>query len=234
MARKILIIEDEPHIADAIAYNLKKEGYEAVIASDGENGIEKIQREEPDLVILDLMLPGIDGMEVCRRVRKRSQIPIIMLTAKEAEIDRVLGLEMGADDYITKPFSLRELVARIKTVLRRAERSNRDEEEAVLRIGELQIDVLGHEVRVAGAKIDLSAKEYEILRVLVANAGRVLSRDLLLDRIWGADFFGDARTVDVHIRWLREKIEDDPSNPQYILTVRGSGYKFRREGTDLP
>lgn len=232
MAKKILIVDDEPHIADAVAYNLQKEGYEVTVAFDGESGLEKVRREEPDLILLDLMLPGIDGMEVCRRVRKDSQIPIIMLTAKETEIDRVLGLEMGADDYVTKPFSLRELVARIKTVLRRAERTHGDDQEKAIRIGRVHIDVVGHEVKVSGVKVDLSAKEYELLRVLAANAGRVLSRDLLLDRIWGADFFGDARTVDVHIRWLREKIEEDPGNPQYILTIRGSGYKFRREGTE--
>ena len=155
-----------------------------------------------------------------------------MLTAKETEIDRVLGLELGADDYVTKPFSLRELIARVKTVLRRAERSGVEEEENLLKNGDLQIDILGHEAKVGGRKIELSAKEYELLRVLASNAGRVLSRDLLLDRIWGSDFYGESRTVDVHIRWLREKIESDPSNPQYILTVRGSGYKFRREGND--
>lgn len=233
MGKKILMVEDEPHIADAVAFNLKKEGYEVILAADGETGLERIFTERPDLVLLDLMLPGIDGIEVCRRVRARSQLPIIVLTAKEAEIDRVLGLEMGADDYVTKPFSVRELLARIKTVLRRSDYSESNSgEEQLLKFGHLQIDCLGHEVKVAGEKIELSAKEYELLRVLATNAGRVLSRDLLLDRIWGADFYGDPRTVDVHIRWLREKIEVDPGNPEYILTVRGSGYKFRREGAE--
>lgn len=230
MGKKILIVEDELNIAETVAYSLEKEGFKVQVANDGNTGLEKIFREDPDLVVLDLMLPGMDGLEICRQVRRRSDVPIIMLTAKEAEIDRVLGLEMGADDYITKPFSLRELVARVKTVLRRSDHSNHESEDSVIKIGDLQIDLLGHEVRKDGKKIDLSVKEYEVLKVLASNAGRVLSRDLLLDRIWGADFYGDQRTVDVHIRWLREKIEQDPGEPRYILTVRGTGYKLSREG----
>ncbi|HEX2954566.1 MAG TPA: response regulator transcription factor [Bacillota bacterium] len=233
MAKKILIVEDEPNIAETVAYSLEKEGYKVTVCGDGKVGLEQIFRDDPDLVILDLMLPGMDGMEVCRQVRRKSEVPIIMLTAKEDEIDRVLGLELGADDYITKPFSLRELTARVKTVLRRSGRSESPPtEEETIKIGNLQIDMLGHEVRVDGKKIDLSVKEYEVLKLLATNAGRVLSRDLLLDRIWGADFYGDQRTVDVHIRWLREKIEEDPGNPQYILTVRGTGYKLSREGAE--
>lgn len=232
MAKKILIVEDEPNIAETVAYSLEKEGYKVSVANDGTSGLERILRDEPDLVILDLMLPGIDGLDICRQVRRKSDVPIIMLTAKEAEIDRVLGLEMGADDYITKPFSLRELVARVKTVLRRSDHAGHATEDTAIRVGDLVIDLLGHEVRKDGKKIDLSVKEYEVLKLLASNAGRVLSRDLLLDRIWGADFYGDQRTVDVHIRWLREKIEQDPGEPRYILTVRGTGYKISREGVE--
>lgn len=229
MAKKILVVEDESLIAETVSFNLQKEGFETIIAADGETGLKLYRLERPDLIILDLMLPGIDGMEVCRKVRAESQVPIIILTAKEAEIDRVLGLELGADDYVTKPFSMRELLARVKTVLRRANQSGQAMNGEFLRFGELEIDLLGQEVKVGKEKVELTAKEFELLKTLAGNPGRVLSRDMLLDRVWGADFYGDPRTVDVHIRWLREKIEKDPGNPQYILTVRGSGYKFRRE-----
>jgi DNA-binding response OmpR family regulator len=229
MGKRILLIEDEAIIAETIAFNLQKEGYETETASDGESGLELFYAYGPDLIILDLMLPGIDGMGVCRRIRSQSQVPIIMLTAKEGEIDRVLGLEFGADDYITKPFSMRELMARVKTVLRRVTLNKQEENKKFLRNGDIEIDLWGQEVWVKKEKKELTAKEYEVLKMLMSNAGRVLSRDLLLDRIWGSDFYGDPRTVDVHIRWLREKIESDPGKPYYILTVRGSGYKFRRD-----
>ncbi len=222
-------MEDEAIIAETIAFNLQKEGYETQIAGDGEAGLELFRSQNPDLIILDLMLPGIDGMEVCRRIRSQSQVPIIMLTAKEGEIDRVLGLELGADDYITKPFSMRELMARIKTVLRRVTQAEQGRNRQFLQNGDIKIDLWGQEVWVKEEKKELTAKEYQLLKVLISNAGRVLTRDLLLDRVWGPDFYGDPRTVDVHIRWLREKIEPDPGNPYYILTVRGSGYKFHRD-----
>lgn len=181
---------------------------------------------KPDLIILDLMLPGLDGIEVCRRIRAAGlAMPVIMLTAREGETDRVLGLETGADDYVTKPFSLRELLARIRAALRRSEAAA----PAILYIGHLEIDAAGREVRAGGKEVELSAKEFDLLRVLVQHRGQVLSREQLLDLVWGADFYGDPRTVDVHVRWLREKIEQNPAEPALILTVRGSGYKFRRD-----
>lgn len=197
-------------------------------ASDGRAGLEAILGSRPDLVILDLMLPGLDGIEVCRRVRAAGlTTPIIILTAREAEADRVLGLEMGADDYVTKPFSLRELLARVHSVLRRSEMAAATA--APISVDDhLSVDLEGREVTVAGKRVELSAKEFDLLRVLLRHRGQVLSREQLLDLVWGRDFFGDPRTVDVHIRWLREKIEPDPANPNFILTVRGSGYKFRR------
>lgn len=229
MGKKVLIVEDESLIAETVAFNLQKEGYEVIIAGDGETGLKLYRTEQPDLIILDLMLPGMDGMEVCRLIRRESQLPIIILTAKEAEIDRVLGLELGADDYVTKPFSLRELLARVKTVLRRSNQVMQVPEEEFIRFDELEIDLMGQEVKARREKKELTAKEFELLKTLAMNPGRVLSRDQLLDRVWGHDFYGDPRTVDVHIRWLREKIEIDPGDPRYILTVRGSGYKFRRK-----
>jgi len=229
LGKKVLIVEDESLIAETVAFNLQKEGYEVIIAGDGETGLKLYRTEQPDLIILDLMLPGMDGMEVCRLIRRESQLPIIILTAKEAEIDRVLGLELGADDYVTKPFSLRELLARVKTVLRRSNQVMQVPEEEFIRFDELEIDLMGQEVKARREKKELTAKEFELLKTLAMNPGRVLSRDQLLDRVWGHDFYGDPRTVDVHIRWLREKIEIDPGDPRYILTVRGSGYKFRRK-----
>lgn len=220
-------MEDEAAIAETLAFNLRREGYEAAVAGDGRSGLEHILQTRPDLVILDLMLPGLDGIEVCRAVRTAGlATPIIMLTAREGETDRVLGLELGADDYVTKPFSLRELLARIHAVLRRSE-----PETAAphwIRQDRLAIDLDGREVLVDGTPVELSAKEFDLLRVLAQHRGQVLTREQLLDLVWGRDFFGDPRTVDVHVRWLREKIETDPANPGLILTVRGSGYKFRR------
>ena len=197
-------------------------------AADGETGLRAVLSSPPDLVILDLMLPGLDGIEVCRRVRAAGlATPIIILTAREAEADRVLGLEMGADDYVTKPFSLRELLARIRSVLRRSEMAVAPATPVSVD-DYLYLDPEGREARVDGKPVELSAKEFDLLYVLLRHRGQVLSREQLLDLVWGRDFFGDPRTVDVHIRWLREKIEPDPANPTYILTVRGSGYKFRR------
>ncbi len=230
MAKQILIIDDEQMIVESVSYNLKQEGYEVLTATDGETGLELAQTKEVDLILLDLMLPGMNGMEICKIIRQQSSVPIIMLTAKEGEIDRVLGLELGADDYVTKPFSMRELLARIKTVLKRTVASGAGmlDTPKVIRIGELQIDLLGHDVTVKGQSVNLSSKEYELLRILASHPGQVLSREQLLNLVWGNDFYGDSRTVDVHVRWLREKIEVDPGDPEYILTVRGVGYKFKK------
>ncbi|MGE5551190.1 MAG: response regulator transcription factor [Bacteroidota bacterium] len=224
---RILIVEDETAIAETLAFNLQREGYEVAAVGDGRVGLETIRRTRPDLVILDLMLPGLDGVEICRRLRADGlTTPVIMLTARGGEADRVLGLEIGADDYVTKPFSLRELVARVHSVLRRTGPGTGSQPS--LQIEHLRIDLSGRELSVAGKTVELSAKEFDLLRVLVQHRGQVLSREQLLDLVWGCDFYGDPRTVDVHIRWLREKIELDPADPGLILTVRGSGYKFRR------
>lgn len=229
MPKRILVIDDEPMIVESVSYNLKQEGFEVVAAADGEAGLKLAETGDFDLILLDLMLPGMNGMEVCRALRKQSEVPIIMLTAKEGEIDRVLGLELGADDYVTKPFSMRELLARVKTVLKRtAINTEVMNQPQTIASGQLQIDLLGHEVLVNGVAVNLSSKEYELLRILASHPGQVLSREQLLNLVWGNDFYGDSRTVDVHIRWLREKIEADPGNPQYLLTVRGVGYKFKK------
>lgn len=234
MPKKILVIDDEPMIVESVSYNLKQEGYDVMTATDGETGLKLAETGNFDLILLDLMLPGMDGMEICRTIRKTSEIPIIMLTAKEGEIDRVLGLELGADDYVIKPFSMRELMARVKRVLKRTTIGTESDGAKVIGRGgtivrgRLQIDLLGYEVTVNGAKVNLSSKEFELLRILASHPGQVLTREQLLDLVWGNDFYGDSRTVDVHIRWLREKIEDDPGNPEFILTVRGVGYKFRK------
>lgn len=219
-------MEDEAPIAETLAFNLEREGYQVSVATDGRIGLDLALRTRPDLILLDLMLPGLDGIEVCRRIRAAGlTAPMIMLTARAEETDRVLGLELGADDYVTKPFSLRELLARIRSVLRRSSSTSTPSLQAV---DHLQIDLEGHEVRAAGNPVEMSAKEFELLRALLQHRGQVLSREQLLDLVWGQDFFGDPRTVDVHIRWLREKIELDPAHPELVLTVRGSGYKFRR------
>lgn len=220
-------MEDEAAIAETVAFNLQRDGYQTAIAGDGRTGLRLAHEIKPDLIILDLMLPELDGLEVCRQLRAAGlSIPIIMLTAREGEADRVLGLELGADDYISKPFSLRELLARVRSVLRRSELAASTGQTLVL--GHLEIDLAGHEVKNKGTKVDLTAKEFELLRVLVQHRGQVLTREQLLDLVWGEDFYGDPRTVDVHIRWLREKLELEPATPSLILTVRGSGYKFRR------
>ncbi len=226
--KKILLVDDEKTLVKALKFHLEKEGFLVEAAFNGEEALEKAFEVNPDIIILDLMLPGRDGFEVCREIRKKEEIPIIMLTAKGEDIDKVLGLELGADDYMTKPFNPRELVARIKAILRR---SNTREEglRKQIQIGSLQIDLLQHRVRQDEREIDLTAKEFALLSFLASNAGRVYSREQLLEQIWGYNYYGDARTVDVHVRHLREKIEADPGNPQLILTVWGTGYKFREE-----
>lgn len=228
MAEKILIVDDEKPIVDSIKYTLYREGYDVVVSYDGEDALEKFKKENPDLIILDIMLPKLSGLEVCRIIRRTSNVPIIMLTAKGEDMDRVIGLELGADDYVPKPFSMRELVARIKAVLRRAKlpiTSTKAKER--LEFNDVVIDVVGRIVTKRGKPIDLSPKEFDLLVTLAENEGRVMSREYLLSHVWGEDFYGDDRTVDVHIRWLREKLEDDPSNPKYIQTVRGIGYILR-------
>jgi Response regulators consisting of a CheY-like receiver domain and a winged-helix DNA-binding domain len=222
---RVLVVEDEESFSDALSYMLRKEGFEVAVAATGPEALEAFDRNGADLVLLDLMLPGLPGTEVCRSLRQRSKVPVIMLTAKDSEIDKVVGLELGADDYVTKPFSSRELVARMRAVLRRRGDAE-DEEPAVLTVGPVRMDVDRHTVAVRGQNVQLPLKEFELLEVLLRNAGRVLTRSQLIDRVWGADYVGDTKTLDVHIKRLRAKIESDPANPRCILTVRGLGYKF--------
>lgn len=222
---RILIVEDEPSLSEPLAFLLGREGYETSIAADGITALAEFDRTSPDFVLLDLMLPGIAGTEVCREIRTRSQVPIIMLTAKDSEVDVVVGLELGADDYVTKPYSTRELLARIRAVMRR--RVEADEEDtAILGSGEVRMDVDRHTVSVRGVDTAMPLKEYELLEVLLRNSGRVLTRGQLIDRVWGSDYFGDTKTLDVHIKRIRSKIEKEPSDPQMLLTVRGLGYRF--------
>lgn len=228
----ILVVEDEPVLLETLEYNLKREGYRVLTATDGWAAVETARREHPDLVILDVMLPGIDGFEVCRILRRESTVPILMLTARTDEVDKVVGLEVGADDYVTKPFSMRELLARVKALLRRERMlreelaTERTEGRERLVLGDLIIDDASRTVYLRGESITLKPKEYDLLLFLARHRGMVLSRELILERVWGWDFVGGSRTVDVHIRWLREKLEDDPANPTRIVTVRGVGYRF--------
>ena len=229
--KKILIVEDEKSISDIIKFNLEKEGYGVVTAYDGKDGLEKALAEKPDLILLDIMLPYMDGFEVCRKVREQSTVPIIMLTAKEEEVDKVLGLELGADDYVTKPFAMRELVARIKSNIRRTGMEAGGKTESPLEVktfGTLEIDQNRYEVRKNGSALDLTLREFELLCFLADHDGKVFSREQLLTEVWGYEYFGDIRTVDVTVRRLREKLEDDPSNPVYIQTKRGIGYFFQK------
>ncbi|WP_336208493.1 response regulator transcription factor [Nonomuraea sp. LPB2021202275-12-8] len=223
---RVLVVEDEESFSDALSYMLRKEGFEVSIAATGPDALDAFDRNGADLVLLDLMLPGLSGTEVCRSLRQRSKVPVIMLTAKDSEIDKVVGLELGADDYVTKPFSSRELVARIRAVLRRQGDVVEELDSAVLAVGPVRMDVDRHVVAVRGEQVQLPLKEFELLEVLLRNAGRVLTRGQLIDRVWGADYVGDTKTLDVHVKRLRAKIEADPSNPRCILTVRGLGYKF--------
>ena len=222
---RVLVVEDEESFSDAISYMLRKEGFEVAVCPTGPDALETFDRSGADLVLLDLMLPGLPGSEVCRSLRERSNVPVIMLTAKDSEIDKVVGLELGADDYVTKPFSSRELVARMRAVLRR--RGDWDEPAtSIMESGPVRMDVDRHVVTVRSAQVQLPLKEFELLEVLLRNAGRVLTRMQLIDRVWGADYVGDTKTLDVHVKRLRAKVEADPANPAHILTVRGLGYKF--------
>ena len=223
---KIMVVEDEPSLVDALEFGLSSEGFDVVTSSDGVESLELYERESPDLVLLDVMLPGLSGTEVCKRLRATSRVPIIMLTAKDAEIDRVLGLELGADDYVTKPFSMRELGARVRAVLRRGHGHHDEDAEGALEIRGIRVDSERHELTVRGDVVEIPPKEFALLELLVRNAGRVLTRDVLIDRIWGADYVGDTKTLDVHIKRLRGRVEKDPHAPELIITIRGVGYKF--------
>jgi DNA-binding response OmpR family regulator len=243
VVRKILVVDDEPVLVETIAYNLEQAGYQVTTAADGASALQAARREVPDLIILDIMLPEMDGLEVCRQLRRESSTattPIMMLTAKSDEIDKVVGLEVGADDYVTKPFGRRELLARVRALLRRsdyvpleAEKSAQETDNEVPRAnrelvaGPLRIDLAGRRVNCRGNEMELQPKQFELLTYLVRNRGTVLTRDQLLHNVWGYDYAGDTRTVDVHVRWLREKLEEDPANPRLIQTVRGVGYCFR-------
>lgn len=230
MKHKILVVDDEKPIAEILKYNLEKEGYEVLLAFDGEDAVKKAYNESPDLVLLDIMLPKMDGFAVCKNIREKLTVPIIMLTAKEEEVDKVLGLEMGADDYITKPFSNRELIARIKANLRRVSLFNNADNGnlKIIKSRNLIIDLSKYEVTKDGKTIDLTFREFELLKYLACQGGQVFSRETLLEDVWGYEYYGDIRTVDVTVRRLREKIEDDPSNPVFIQTKRGVGYYFNR------
>ena len=222
---RILVVEDEESFSDPLSYLLQKEGYDVAVAETGPAALEEFDRSGADLVLLDLMLPGLSGVDVCRALRQRSSVPVIMLTAKDSEVDKVVGLELGADDYVTKPYSGRELLARIKAVLRRLS----EPEElvpATVEAGPVRMDVERHTVQVDGRSVQLPLKEFELLEMLLRNAGRVLTRGQLIDRVWGSDYVGDTKTLDVHVKRLRAKIEPNPSSPTHIITVRGLGYKF--------
>jgi two-component system response regulator RegX3 len=223
---KILIVEDEDSVLDPLELLLGKEGFSIETAKNGREALDKFWKVSPDLVLLDIMLPEVSGTEVCRQIRAKSNVPIIMLTAKDTEVDKVVGLELGADDYIVKPYSKAELVARIKAVLRRGAGEHSTGDAGVITAGPVTIDVDRHAVSIAGESISLPLKEFELLEFLVRNSGRVLTRTQLIDRVWGSDYFGDTKTLDVHVKRLRAKIEKDPANPVYIQTIRGLGYKF--------
>ena len=224
---RVLVVEDEESISEPLAYMLRKEGYDVAVAATGPEGLACFDKEGADLVLLDLMLPGLPGTEVCRQLRTRSTVPVIMLTARDSEVDKVVGLELGADDYVTKPFSHRELVARIRAVLRRHGGGESDEE-GTLEAGPVRMDVERHTVTVAGDSVPLPLKEFDLLELLMRNVGRVLTRGQLIDRVWGSDYVGDTKTLDVHVKRLRAKIEPDPTAPRHLITVRGLGYKLER------
>lgn len=226
-AHRVLIVEDEPGLAESVRYALETEGFEVSTATTGLSGLEMARRSAPDIVLLDLMLPEMSGLDVCRQIRSSSDVPIIMLTAKDSEADKVSGLELGADDYMTKPFSMRELIARVRAHLRRAAKTGLlAESNEVLRGGPIELDIDAHVARVAGEEVELRPKEFELLESLMRRKNRLAARHALIDEVWGPSYFGDTKTLDVHIKRLREKLETDSSNPEHIVTVRGLGYKF--------
>jgi two-component system response regulator RegX3 len=231
----VLVVEDEPSFAEALTVGLRREGFRVTVAGDGVTALERFGEIEPDIVLLDVMLPRLSGVDVCREIRGRSPVPIIMVTAKTSEIDAVVGLEVGADDYVTKPYRLRELIARIRAVMRRTENRNEtalDDGGNLIEVGDVMVDPERHEVTVRGTQVRMPLKEFELLTLLLENAGRVLTRDLIIDRAWGSDYHGDTKTLDVHIKRLRTKIEDDPRNPSRIVTIRGLGYKYELPRTN--
>lgn len=224
---KVLIVDDEEHIVELLQFNLVNAGYKVITANNGLDALKKVKENKPDLLLLDLMLPGMDGLDVCKEIKRdkeTSKTSIIMLTAKSEELDKILGLELGADDYITKPFSIRELLARVKAVLRRS--SSDEISEEIYEIGRLKVDFERHEVLINNEKVELTLKEFELLEILIKNKGKILRRETLLDKVWGYEHIGETRTVDVHIRYLRKKVEDDDKNPKFIETIRGVGYRF--------
>ncbi|MFW2384158.1 MAG: response regulator [Acidimicrobiales bacterium] len=224
--QRILVVDDEPSFIDALSISLEAEGYEVFTALDGFQALERFRKNRPDLILLDLMLPRISGVDVCRDIRGSSNVPIIMVTAKSSEVDVVVGLEVGADDYITKPYRIRELLARIRATLRRVEESKQGGSSGVLELGGVTLDRERHEVTVDGEPVSMPLKEFDLLEILMANAGRVVTREILFDRVWGYDYIGDSKTLDVHVKRLRAKVETDPSKPERIITIRGLGYKF--------
>jgi DNA-binding response OmpR family regulator len=231
VAKTVLVVEDEPTLSSVLSYNLRKNGFQVLSAADGVSGLQEARRSKPDVVVLDLMLPKMDGLEVCRRLRADSDVPILMLTARSEELDKVIGLEMGADDYLAKPFGMRELMARVRALIRRSSQRSDPaaaEETTLVRVGDIELDARGRTVRRSDAEIALKPKEFDLVFFLARNAGQVFTREQLLEKVWGYDFFGGSRTVDVHVRWLREKLEADPARPRHLLTVRGVGYKFVR------
>jgi DNA-binding response OmpR family regulator len=228
MARTLLVVDDEPTLRETLAYNLEHDGYRVVTAADGREALERFRAERPDLVVLDLMLPELSGVEVCRIIRQESDVPILMLTAKDSEVDKVVGLEVGADDYVTKPFSLRELQARVRALLRRSDQQQVADRPAVVDLGRVQADLAGHRLLRDGEPLPIKPKAFELLAFLVRHPGQVFTREQLLENVWGYDYAGESRTVDVHIHWLRSQIEEKPGSPRYLHTVRGVGYVFRR------
>lgn len=228
---KILVVDDEEHIVELLKFNLENSGYKVITANNGNDAITLAKENKPNLILLDLMIPGIDGLDVCKEIKKNNEtnnIAIIMLTAKGEEFDKILGLELGADDYMTKPFSIRELLARVKAVLRRSS-INKVEKVDKFESGHLCVDFERHEVKVNGVKVDMTLKEFELLEILIKNKGKILQREVLLDKVWGYEYVGETRTVDVHIRYIRKKIEKDDKNPKFIETIRGVGYRFSTE-----
>jgi DNA-binding response OmpR family regulator len=228
MARTILVVDDEPTLRETLVDALEADGFRVVAAADGRQALTTFRAEQPDLVLLDLMLPELSGIEVCRIIRQESGVPIVMLTAKDSELDKVVGLELGADDYVTKPFSLRELSARIRALFRRAEKAAVEAPPAVVDLGRVQADLAGHRLLREGTTVPIKPKAFELLAFLLRHPGQVFTRDQLLEHVWGYDYAGETRTVDVHVHWLRSEIEDDPARPQLIHTVRGVGYVYRR------
>ena len=228
LAKTVLVVEDEATLVSTLSYNFRKNGFNVITATDGIAGLQAARRELPDVIVLDLMLPKMDGLEVCRRLRADSDVPILMLTAKGEELDRVVGLEMGADDYLTKPFGMRELMARVRALLRRSRQRAPEADATKISAGGIELDTRGRTVHKDGVEVTLKPKEFDLLFFLAKNAGQVFTREQLLEHVWGYEFFGGSRTVDVHVRWLREKLEKDPAHAAHILTVRGVGYKFVR------